>query len=183
MAPSGQLTASALQELLQGATLAGNWTLDESKSTIGLKSKSMWGMVPVKGVFRQVTGNGTVSPAGEVSGTISVAAESVDTKNKKRDTHLRSADFFDSGTYPHITFTVERVSPASEGVTVAGRLTVHGRTMPISFPAVVSVLGGDEVQLDGEVQVNRADFGLTWNKMGMTSMINTITVHAVFGKR
>ena len=183
MAPSGQLTTSALQTLLQGATLAGNWTLDESTSTIGLKSKSVWGLVPVKGVFRQITGNGTLSPAGEVSGTISVSAESIDTKNKKRDIHLRSADFFDSGTYPHITFTVDQVSPASDGVTVAGRLTVHGRTMPISFPATVSVLGDDEVQLDAEVQVNRADFGLTWNKMGMTSMNNTITVHAVFGKR
>lgn len=183
MAPSGQLTTSALQTLLQGATLAGNWTLDESKSTVGLKSKSVWGLVPVKGVFRQITGNGTLSPAGEVSGTISVAAESIDTKNKKRDTHLRSADFFDSGTHPHITFTVDQVSPASEGITVAGRLTVHGRTMPVSFPATVSVLGDDEAQLDAEVQVNRADFGLTWNKMGMTSMINTITVHAVFGKR
>ena len=182
MAPSGQLSTSALEALLQGATLAGNWTLDESKSTIGLKSKSMWGMVPVKGVFRQISGNGTLSPAGEVSGTISVAAESIDTKNKKRDTHLRSADFFDSGTYPQITFTVDQVSPAAEGVTVAGRLTVHGRTAPVSFPATVSVLGDDEVQLDAEVQVNRADFGLTWNKMGMTSMNNTITVHAVFGK-
>jgi len=39
------------------------------------------------------------------------------------------------------------------------------------------------VRLDAEIQVNRADFGLTWNQMGMTSMQNTITVHAVFGKR
>ena len=45
------------------------------------------------------------------------------------------------------------------------------------------VASSGEVWLDAEIQINRADFGLTWNQMGMTSMQNTITVHAVFGKR
>jgi hypothetical protein len=39
------------------------------------------------------------------------------------------------------------------------------------------------VALDGEFQVNRADFGLTWNQLGMSSVHNTITVHAVFIKQ
>ena len=86
---------TALQELLRDGKLAGCWTLDAARSTIGLKSKSMWGMVSVKGVFREVTGSGTVSAAGDVAGTITVAAGSIDTKVKKRDKHLRSADFFD----------------------------------------------------------------------------------------
>ena len=182
MATSGQMTTADVQALLQGSALAGDWTLDASKTTIGLRSKSMWGLAPVKGVFREVTGQGTVSPAGEVSGTISVAAASVDTKNKKRDAHLRSNDFFDSDSYPDITFSIDRLTPSSEGVSVTGTLTVRGRTRPVSFPAKVSVFGPDEVWLDAEVKVNRADFGLTWNQMGMASMHNAITVHAVFGK-
>jgi polyisoprenoid-binding protein YceI len=182
MAPSGQLTAPALQALLADATLAGDWTLDGAKSTIGLRSRIL-GLVPVKGVFGQVTGHGTVSPAGEVNGTITVAAGSIETKNAKRDKHLRSGDFFETNTFPHITFSVDQVQPSSEGITVAGRLTVRGRTRPVTFPAKVSVAGSGEVWLDTEVQVNRADFGLTWNQMGMVSMKNTITVHAVFGKR
>ncbi len=104
MAPSGQVTAPALQELLADATLAGDWTLDGAKSTIGLQSKIIWGLIPVKGAFGQVTAHGTVSPAGEVSGTITVTAASIDTKNAKRDKHLRSGDFFGTGTFPHITF-------------------------------------------------------------------------------
>ena len=118
MAPSGQTNAPALQALLADAALAGNWTLDPSRSTVSLRSKSMWGLAPVKGVFRQASGQGTVSPAGDVSGTVTVGAASIDTKNKKRDTHLRSADFFDSDTYPDITVTVDqagrpaRVSPS-----------------------------------------------------------------------
>jgi len=179
MAPSGQLTSSALQALIQDGNLAGSWTLDTARSEARLKSRSMWGLVPVRGVFREVTGNGTVSAAGDVTGTITVAARSVDTKNKKRDEHLRSADFFDAANHPDITFTVGGIKPGNGGVRVTGSLAVRGRTRPVSFDATVSSADG-ETWLDGEVQVNRADFGLTWNQMGMASMRNTITVHAVF---
>jgi len=182
MSESGQTTSSALQELLRDGKLAGSWTLDAARSQIGLKSKSMWGMMPVNGVFREVTGSGTVSAAGDATGTITVAARSIDTKNKKRDEHLRSADFFDVARTPDITFAAEQVTPSAEGVTVSGTLTVRDRTRPVSFAARVS---GDEAQvvLDGETEVNRADFGLTWNQLGMTSMNNTITVHAVFTRQ
>ena len=183
MAPSGQMNAPALQTLLKDAALTGTWTLDPSKSTVGLRSKSMWGLAPVKGVFRQVSGQGTVSPAGDVSGTVTVSAASIDTKNKKRDTHLRSDDFFDSDTYPDITFTVNQARPSGQGVTVSGSLTVRDRTRPVTFDAKVSVISDGEIALDAEVQVNRADFGLTWNQMGMASMHNTIIVHAVFTRR
>ena len=182
MSESGQTTSSALQELLRDGKLAGSWALDTARSEIGLKSKSIWGLVPVKGVFREVTGTGTVSAAGDATGTITVAAKSVDTKNKKRDEPLRSADFFDVARTPDITFAAEQVTPSAEGVTVSGALTVRDRTRPVSFAARVS---GDEAQvvLDGETEVNRADFGLTWNQLGMTSMNNTITVHAVFTRQ
>jgi polyisoprenoid-binding protein YceI len=179
MAPSGQLTSSALQALVQDGNLAGTWTLDTARSEVRLKSRSMWGLAPVKGVFREVTGNGTVSAVGEVTGTITVAARSVDTKNKKRDEHLRSAEFFDAANHPDITFTVDGIKPGNGGVRVTGDLTVRDQTRPVSFDATVSSADG-ETWLDGEIQVNRADFGLTWNQMGMASMRNTITVHAVF---
>jgi polyisoprenoid-binding protein YceI len=179
MAPSGQLTSSALQALIQDGNLAGSWTLDTARSEVRLKSRSMWGLAPVKGVFREVTGNGTVSAAGKVTGTITVAARSVDTKNKKRDEHLRSADFFDAASHPDITFTVDGIKPGNGSVRVTGSLTVRDQTRPVSFDATVSSADG-ETWLDGEIQVNRADFGLTWNQMGMASMRNTITVHAVF---
>ncbi len=183
MAPSGQMDAPALQALLQDAALTGNWTLDASRSTVGLRSKSMWGLAPVKGVVRQASGQGTVSPTGDVSGTITVSAATIDTKNKKRDTHLRSADFFDSDTYPDITVTVNQARPSGQGVAVSGSLTVRDLTKPLTFDATVSDVRDGEISLDAEVQVNRSDFGLTWNQMGMASIHNTITVHAVFTKR
>src|SRR5215475_12342863 len=179
-APSGQMTAPALQALLEDGALAGAWILDPRKSSIRLKSRSLWGLAPVNGVFREVRGNGTVSPTGEVSGAITVAAASIDTKNNKRDTHLRSADFFDSGNHPDITFTADGFRPSGQDVTVSGVLTVHGRTRPLSFGAAATFHGDGEIWLDAEVRINRADFGLTWNALRMVPLTSTLTVHAVF---
>jgi polyisoprenoid-binding protein YceI len=182
-APSGQMTAPALQALLKDGALAGKWALDPRTSSIRLKSRAMGGLARVNGVFREVSGNGTVFPDGEVSGTLTVVAASIDTKNNRRDTHLRSADFFDSGNYPDITFTAEAIRPSGQGVAVTGALTVRGRTRPLSFDAAASVRGDGEVGLDAEVIINRADFGLTWNLMGTVSMNSTLTIHATFSRR
>jgi len=179
-APSGQTTASVM--LTDGA-LAGEWVLDPRESSIRLKTRSMWGMAPVKGVFREVSGNGTVSPDGQVSGIVTVATASIDTKNARRDTHLRSADFFDVANNPDITFAADHMQPSGQGVAVAGALTVRGRTRPLSFDAAASVQGDGGIWLDAEIRINRADFGLTWNPMGMVGVNNTLAIHAVFTRR
>jgi polyisoprenoid-binding protein YceI len=182
-APSGQMTAPALRALLKDGALAGDWVLDPRRSSIRLKSRSMWGAAPVNGVFREVSGHGTVSPDGEVSGTVTVAAASIDTKNTRRDPHLRSTDLLDSGNHPHITFTADGIRPSGQGVAVTGALTVRDRTRPLSFKAAASVPGNGEIWLDAEAHINRADFGLTWNLLSMASMNNTLAIHAVFTRR
>ena len=182
-AASGQVTAPRLQALLRDGALAGEWALDPRKSSIALKSRSMWGLAPVNGVFREISGNGTVSPDGEVSGTITVASASIDTRNTRRDTHLRSADFFDTANHPDITFTADVIRPSGQGVAVTGVLIVRDRTRPLSFDASASIRGAGEIWLDAEVRIHRADFGLTWNLLGLVSMDNTLTIHAVFTRR
>ena len=182
-AATGHTTAPAVQALLKAGALAGEWVLDPGRSTVRLKSRTMGGLVPVNGVFREVSGTGTVSPDGEVGGTVAVAAASIDTKNARRDAHLRSADFFDSGNHPDITFTADGIRPSGQGVAVTGMLTVRGCTRPVSFDAAATVQGDGEVWLDAEVHINRADFGLTWNLLGLVSMHNTLTIHAVFTRR
>jgi polyisoprenoid-binding protein YceI len=182
MAPSGQPTTPELQALLRDGQLAGSWTLDAARSQVQLNTRHTWGLRPLHGVFHQVTGNGTVTANGDVTGVITVAAESIDTKNSTRDKHLRSADFFDIVTHPDITFAADGVTPADGGVRVTGSLTVRGRTRPASIDAKVSTADG-QVSLDGELQVNRADFGLMWNKLGIASMDNTIVIHAVFTRQ
>src|SRR5215469_16950136 len=80
-APSGERTAPPLPTLLKDRTLAGEWVLDPGQSSIRLTNRSALGLMRANGVFRKVSGNGTVSPDGEVSGTITVAAASIDTRN------------------------------------------------------------------------------------------------------
>jgi polyisoprenoid-binding protein YceI len=182
MTPQGQPTTSALQALIQDGTFAGSWTLDPARSEILLESRHTWGLRPVRGVFRQVTGHGTVDAAGQVTGTITVAAGSIDTKSTMRDKDLRSAKLFDIANHPDITYTVDGMQPASEDVRVTGSLTVRGRTRPLSFDAKISVADG-EVRLEAEIPVNRADFGLTYSPMRMASLDNTIIVHAVLTRQ
>jgi len=176
---SGERNAPPLQVLLADGELAGEWLLDPARSTIRLGSTSMLGLVRVAGVFREISGYGTVAPGGEVTGTITIATASVDTRNARRDAHLRSADFFDSETHPEIIFTAESIRPAGQGVAVTGALTVRDRTEPLAFPAAGSVRDG-AVWLDAEVVINRTDFGLTWNFMGTVGTNTTVTIRAVF---
>jgi polyisoprenoid-binding protein YceI len=180
---SGQITAPTLQALLLDRTLAGEWVLDPGRSSVRLKNRSVAGLARVNGVFREVSGHGTISADGGVEGTVTVASASIDTGNGRRDTHLRSADFFDSDNHPDITFTAEAIRPSGHGLAVTGALTVRDHTAPLSFDATASVEGDAEISLDAEMIINRADFGLTWNLMGLVSMNNTLTVHAVFIKR
>ena len=182
MTPQGQPTTSALQALVQDGTLTGSWILDPARSEVRLESRHTWGLLPVRGVFGQVAGNGTVTAAGQVAGTLTIAAGSIDTKNKMRDRDLRSAKLFDIANHPDITYTVDGMQPADGGVRVTGSLTVRGCTRPLSFDAKVSAAAG-EVLVDAEVPVNRADFGLTYSPMRMASLNNTITVHAVFTRQ
>jgi polyisoprenoid-binding protein YceI len=182
MTTSAEQAPAALRALLGNGSLAGDWALDPIRSTATLSTKHGWGLAAVRGVFRDIEGGGSVSPAGEVTGRIALATGSLDTKSRKRDEHLRSADFFDTENYPAITFTLEKLVPAGEGVTVSGRLTVRDHSGPLSFPATVVLAGDGEAVVDATVLIDRAQFGVTINKLGMLSMKNTVVVHAVFTK-
>jgi polyisoprenoid-binding protein YceI len=181
MRPTSKLsTTKPLEALLQEQDLAGEWVLDPRTSSISLRNKSLWGLVPVNGQFREIRGHGTVSSDGEVSGAIAVAAASIDTRNTKRDTHLRSADFFDSANNPDIIFSADGIRPSGQRVTVTGMLTVRDRTRPLTVEAAATVQDNSEVWLDADVQLSQVEFGLTWNLLGMVGRNNTLTVHAVF---
>jgi polyisoprenoid-binding protein YceI len=180
-APWGQADAS-LQPLLEKGSLAGEWVLDSRASSIRLKSKAI-GVIGVSGSFRDVTGTGTVSEDGTVSGSIEIAAASIDTKNPRRDAHLRSADFFGSDGNRYITFTLHSIRLPGPGAAVAGLLNIRGNARPLSFDSAASVRDDSEIWLDAEVRVNRGDFGMTWNPLGLISMTSIVTVHAVFTRR
>lgn len=143
---------------LTDGALAGSWIMDSARSSVSLVTRHTWGLRAVHGVFREVTGHGTVSADGEVSGAVTVAASSIDTKSKMRDKDLRSAKVFDVARYPEITYAVDGVQATDEAARVSGSLTVRGQTRALPFDARVTVSVG-EVRLEAEVPVNRADSG------------------------
>src|SRR4051794_2514403 len=110
----------ALLSRLTAGEFAGVWTLDPTRSTVGLRTRSAWGMVSVKGSFGEVTGEGTVAPDGNVTGSVTIGAGSIDTGNKKRDAHLRSADLLDAAQFPYILFTARELSAANADLQLAG---------------------------------------------------------------
>ncbi len=177
---SSSATSPSLTDRLRSGEFTGSWVLDSARSTARLRTRSMWGAVAVKGAFATLTGTGEVSPSGDVSGTVSLASASLDTGNNKRDQHLRSADFLDAATYPEIVVTVNTVTTHPTGELIAdGSIRVRDVTRPISVP--VSVDASDaQVALTAELTVDRSDFGITWNQLGMASMKNVITVSVVF---
>lgn len=162
---------------------SGTWQLDPSASSVALKHKTMWGMVTVKGAFTKFSGQGEVRGDGTVRGTVTLDAASLDTKNAKRDKHLRSADFFDSDKYPAITFTVEGAELKADGTArVSGRLAVRGISRPHSFTARVSSVGRDGVIVETQLLVDRNQFEMGWNQMGMLRGLTTVNAVLRFAR-
>jgi polyisoprenoid-binding protein YceI len=72
------------------------------------------------------------------------------------------------------------VTLSDEGAAVSGTLTVRDQTRPVTFSGSVSAHGVDEISLDAELPVNRGQYGLSFNQLGMMSLDNIIAIHAVF---
>ncbi|MBV7248470.1 YceI family protein [Streptomyces sp. MW-W600-10] len=154
----------------------GLWQLDAPRSVVAVSHVTMWGMVTVKGVFTGVTGEGESRPDGTVSGAVTLEAASLDTKHKKRDEHLRSADFFDVEHYPTLVFAVRDAAfRPNDVVEVEGRLTVRGVSRPQAATVKVAESNADAVTLTTEFMVDREQFGMGWNRLGMMRGLTTVT--------
>jgi polyisoprenoid-binding protein YceI len=169
---------------LPGGASAGHWVLDPQQSSVGVSHKTMWGLMTVRGSFSDLHGEGDIAADGAVSGTFEVGAGSVDTKNSKRDIHLRSAEFFNADAHPRITFAVKdaRVDQAG-GLVVSGDLEVAGQSRPLALTAKVSEASADSATLTADVDVDRADSGMTWNQMGMVKGPATVSIKARFTRQ
>ncbi len=157
------------------AVETGLWQLDTTASTVAVRHKTFWGLVTVKGTFSAVTGTGEVRPDGSAVGTITVDASSIDTGNAKRDEHLRSADFFDVANHPEFTFAVRSAElRPDDTVHIVGQLTVRGISRPTSFTARLTGADATGLTLDTEFTVDRDQFGMGWNQLGMIRGLTTV---------
>jgi len=100
---------------------------------------------------------------------VSIKAGSIDTSQRDRDAHLRSADFFDVETYPALTFRSTGVKKtSSQAFEVTGDLTIRGVTRSVVLATTFlgfarDPWGSERAGFEAELTLNRKDFGLTWN--------------------
>ena len=158
----------------------GSWTLDPSHTSIVFITKALW-VLDVRGAFTALEGGGTVGADGSVSGSIVIDATSVDTKKKKRDDHLRTADFFEVDAHPTITFSLTAAHPKGAGkVELTGTLTIRGTTRPVTLLADVSSTDGSAT-VSSEFDIDRSEWGLKWAKLG-AGLQNHVVINARFTK-
>ena len=149
----------------------GTYTLDTSHSEVSFKVKHL-GISTVTGYFRdyEATVASETGRLQDLQVRAVIQAASIDTGNAKRDAHLRSEDFFEAETYPTITFVSTGIRNVDEDeFEVLGNLTMHGVTRPVVLEAElvgqgVDPWGGRRVAFEGEAEIARKDFGLSWNK-------------------
>jgi polyisoprenoid-binding protein YceI len=172
---------AGVQDLLGNPTSVGVWSVDPDRSTIGFKCRSMWGLVPVKGRFKELSGDGQITDGKTAFGRVDLKAASLDTKIRKRDEHLRSEEFFDVATFPDISLVVTSAE-AVDGDTVdlRAQLTVKDVTAPVPLRTTITVLDDGAVRLSTQATIDRKDFGVDGNMMGMIADKTTISGDVVF---
>jgi polyisoprenoid-binding protein YceI len=173
---------ASTKELLSNPKSVGVWSIDPNRSTLGFTAKSMWGLAAVKGRFTEFNGDGQITDAQTIFGRIDIQAASIDTRMRKRDEHLRSADFLEAEKFPDISVVVTSAeSIAGDTVDLRAQLTVKGTTAPLPLRTEVVVLDGEmAVRLRARATIDRKNFGVKGNLMGMVPERATISGDVVF---
>ena len=151
------------------------WFVDPRHSEIGFAAKSLGGLITVRGTFGSYDGHLRVQ-AGAAAGELTLDAASLDTRNKKRDRHLRSPDFLDAQRHPRIVFVAREIVARDGDLAVAGELAIRGSRVRLELPVTVKRTGDRDVRLEGATAVSRRAAGMTWNRLGMVG--DQVTVHA-----
>lgn len=150
---------------------AGSWQIDPTHSHVEFAVRHLM-ISTVKGRFGDVSGTLQVNAADPAKSVVDVTikAASIDTREPQRDTHLRSADFFDVERFPTLRFKSTRVSGEAEDLKVTGDLTIRDVTREVTLTVTPEgqgkdPWGGERAGYSAKGKINRTEFGLTWNQV------------------
>ena len=163
------------------------WQFDPSHSSIGFSVRHMM-VSKVRGEFTKWNGTFAFDDARPEAAAVNITidAASIDTREAQRDGHLRSPDFFDAATYPHLTFASTKVEKVGAGdFKVYGDLTIRGVTRPVVLDAeysgqVKDMQGGTRAGFSAKTSIERKDFGLVWNvvlEAGGFAVADKVDIH------
>lgn len=165
------VTTTNATRTIEGVELprAGTWTIDQAHSSVEVVARHMV-IAKVRGAFERFSGTIQVADAPEDSAVeFVIDATSIHTGDERRDDHLRGADFLETDTYPEIAFRSTSIEAGRKKGhwSVTGNLSVRDVTRPVTldveFEGVGSAYGGPRAVFTSEFEVDREDFGLTWN--------------------
>jgi len=149
---------------------AQKWEVEKVHSSVGFSVKHLV-ISKVKGNFKDFSG--TINFDGKnwdkASAEMTVMMGSVDTDDEKRDAHLKSADFFDTETFPEMSFKSKKVIKGEgDAFKLVGDLTIRGVTKEVTFDCefngVADFMGTTKAGFSAKAKINRQDYGVNWNK-------------------
>ena len=150
--------------------VAGDYAIDASHSHVGFSVRHAM-VSRTKGQFSEVDGTIHIAENPVESWVeVDIAVGSIDTRDEKRDGHLRSADFFDADSHPTLHYRSTKVTPADDRRwVVEGELTVKGVTRPVGLEVTFEggakdPWGGSRIGFTAHTEVDREAFGLSWNQ-------------------
>ena len=132
----------------------GKWRVVPARSELGFLTR-MFELIRVRGRYSGFDGELHIDGAGAASGVLRVEAETIGTGIKKRDSHLRSGDFFAVERHPRMTFDLTGLTPNADGaVTLTGTLHIRDQALAINTPVSVASVGSDELRITADFEVD-----------------------------
>lgn len=148
------------------------YTIDAGHSTVQFSVRHL-AIANVKGVFQKFSGQVVWDAANPAAARLeaTVDVNSIDTRQAKRDAHLKSADFLDAAKFPSMTFQSRTVKKTPAGLEMTGDLTLHGVTKAVTFAVegptgeIRDQMGGRRMGATATAKINRKEFGLNYNAL------------------
>jgi polyisoprenoid-binding protein YceI len=150
------------------------WRIDPARSSVEFRTLTFWGMVTVRGRFARY--DGTLDLQGRPAIDLTIEAASVDTQNKRRDKHLRSADFFDVDSHPTVRFVSDNATLEGTRLKVRGQLHARGSSIPLELEARLRHVG-DELEVDASTYADHRELGMSHGALGMIRTASELVIH------
>lgn len=153
------------------------WAVGREKTTVEFAVKTFWGLTVVHGRFDRFEGSYEIGPEG-ASIELTIDADSLDTGNKKRDEHLRAANFFDIAEHPQVRFMSTHIGETGDGTLhVEGELRAAGKVVPLEFDTTVRQVGHG-LEVEATTAVDPRQFEMSSGPLGMIRGQATLRVKA-----
>jgi polyisoprenoid-binding protein YceI len=152
-----------------GAAVKTNWIIDSTHSEVHFKVKHLV-ISTVTGTFKSFAGSMESESEDFQNGSIefTLDVDSIDTNQEQRDSHLKSADFFDATQFPKISFKSASFKKVGDDYELSGDLTIRNVSKPVKLNVefggrATDFYGNDKAGFEISGKISRKEFGLTWD--------------------